>query len=195
MERIITLLLALALGAVVLCWVLKLPPCSAPPSPPLIEDADYVGELNAGPMPVAPRVAPRPLAEFPSSGVNRPLEQAPPGLEEAAGRVIPRPLIERPNRALGLRLEGLPVSLEALPRPRSEFATRARAWSLEALPILPRVFARALIRYANRADTFLLTPPPAKALGPAEPRPVIERAGAGWSRALQLPERLLPPKE
>ncbi len=75
-----TLLLIIAMAAIGLVAILILfrPEMRLPASDIEVEDADSVNTIGVSPIPKEQRALPRPLVEFPSAAVNRPLMETPP---------------------------------------------------------------------------------------------------------------------
>ncbi len=198
MERIVWLLLALGLGFVLWCFVLKRPPClpSTPAEPPRVEGADQVIELDWGRPPVEPRAFPRAVTEFPNAALTRALEGVPIPLEAGAKAVSRRPQVEYPNGAVTAALEELKASPTAKLRPLVEHPNGALTRAFRELPVALRARPRPLIEHPSRGLTYSLKRPTGVEAFPSRAgRPLIEHVNAGRTLSLSPPAELLGREE
>jgi hypothetical protein len=170
--NIILLLVGIAVGAMVWCCVLKLPPCSR--AEPIVEDADAAWKPVSGlnPMLIKPKAIPRPLVEYPDAGSSYLLIEPPSQLQRKASKVLSRPVIEYSDSAFSLALEEPQTSPVVLPRPVVEYSDSAITLALES-PSQELIFSAAQ----------------------ADPRPLVENADAGWSEGLSPPIGLWEERE
>jgi hypothetical protein len=168
--NIILLLVGIAVGAMVWCCVLKLPPCSR--AEPIVEDADTVKKLDLTPIPIKPKALPRPLSEYPNAGSSFLLIEPASQLQREASKVLSRPVIEYSDSAFSLALEEPQTSPVVLPRPVVEYSDSAITLALES-PSQELIFSAAQ----------------------ADPRPLVENADAGWSEGLSPPIGLWEERE
>ena len=155
---VVFLLVILAVGTAVWCFVLRLPPCRPEP---VVKDADAVEKLDLSCMPKKQEALPRPLIEYPNAAFTRSLIEST-ELEEKA-RVLSRPLTEYPNSAISFALKKPQTSPATLPRLLVEYSDSAIVFTLEQPTDADLLFARV------------------------RPRPLVEYADAGWSGSLSPP--------
>ena len=194
-ENIILLLVVVAVGVTMWCFVLRQWPCE-PAREPIVEDYDEIWKPDSGlsPLPKELNALPRPLAEYPNAAFTHPLIEP----FELKATAFPRPLIEYSNSATSFVLGKPQTSPATLPRPLVEYSDGVLTMVLAGLQPSPAVEPRPLVEYADSAIVFALDQPSQdlnSSAAQAEPCPLVEYADAGWSGSLSPPLGLLKEEE